>query len=398
MRSPARFVVLASLAGASTGLFVACGPANAYDDRAPAPQEHVGTRAEAVHHGATAADPAVVALVVRRESCAGPAPVVNCTGVLLTDRAVLTAAHCVEGPARGSFEVFFGTSAATGGSYRGIAEKVLEPRYQKQSDEHDIALVWLTAPAPVAPATLVAAGAVDGTWVGRSARAVGFGESGDDAASPGEKREGTVELSAVQPDTLTYAPSPAMTCRGDSGGPIFVEQDGRELVAALTTSGDALCERDGVAVRIDARLHDFIEPALAAGPPAEVANVAPEAVCAAVCASDADCPADLACGADLDGANRCQVPSLFAGDFGASCSGAADCGDGMNCVPLGDDCRCERACVVPESPNDRTSARAPAPSRAEASCRAAPFPSEPAAGPVALLVLAAAVRRLRRMG
>jgi hypothetical protein len=251
--------------------------------------EQVSPVRSAIHHGYRVSDPAVVALVQRRTRCDEADPAVVCSGVLIGERLVLTAAHCVPGLPSGDLEVRFDERpSADPGSYRGISASRVHPKYDREHDDHDLALVWLDTVAPAEPFSLPSSG-LESLAVGRDARVVGFGEAGGEGGAPGEEREGMVSISAVGGMTLTYGPAVAMTCRGDSGGPVFVEVDGAWVLAGITTSGDAACERTGVAVRVDVHEADFVGPARASTnfPPAP--SVTPENVCAGECASNGDC-------------------------------------------------------------------------------------------------------------
>src|SRR6266404_2653497 len=128
MRRAAWGLVMASF-------FVACGSSSDASEEA-------ASRSDPILRGRMADEQAVVALVTRRTSCDGPSPAVLCTGTLIAERLVLTAAHCLEGRARGSREVFFGPRlGAPDGVHRGIVAQVVHPLYDRQYDDHDIALV-----------------------------------------------------------------------------------------------------------------------------------------------------------------------------------------------------------------------------------------------------------------
>jgi hypothetical protein len=309
------------------------------------PSERVAERRETIHGGVSAEDPFVVALVERRATCGAPPPRVDCTGLLLAERVVLTAAHCVARGSRGIREVFFGQRVgAPSGSYRGISTQLVHPRYDRERDDDDLALLWLDAPAPVRPLKL-RAGSLDPAFVGRAARVVGFGNVG--AGPSGEvsaRLQGTVTLTDIGANTLRYEPSPAMTCDGDSGGPVLIHDSEGEVLVGITTSGDALCDQAGVAARIDRHLASFILPALAGGAPDELATVAPSELCSATCTHDRDCPADLVCSAGLDGTSRCSLPELPSGALGTPCRSDAECPDAL-CVPFDDQCRCSHPCA-----------------------------------------------------
>ena len=49
------------------------------------------------------------------------------------------------------------------------------------------------------------------------------------------------------------------TCYGDSGGPNFLDVDGRQVLVAITITGDAVCRATNVVYRLDiARAREFL--------------------------------------------------------------------------------------------------------------------------------------------
>jgi hypothetical protein len=308
------------------------------------PDPELGRQTSAIRDGTAAADPAVVALVRRRSQCDGPPPTVECSGTLLEADLVLTAAHCVERGARASLEVYFAPSPELpSGAHRGIRRSVVHPEYDRMRDDHDLALVWLDAPVPVRPLSLSQA-ALEPSLLGHAARVVGFGHSAVGTASiQPEMRQGNVTISALTDTTISYAPSPAMTCVGDSGGPVFVDFGQGEELVGVTASGDRECERSGVAARADVKLADFV---VSPGEAPSRTSSTLGGLCTTSCSVDDECPNDLVCRADVDGTNRCLLPNVATGAFGDVCLRDAECGAG-SCVPFDDECRCNEPCAEP---------------------------------------------------
>jgi len=341
------------------------------------PRVSVRESSAPIENGSSAPnEPSIVAIVPRRLRCEDAFSIPSCTGVLIGDRAVLTAGHCLEIAPRGTLEVYVGDVVGEGsGPTRRIIGHVLHPRYDRVSSEFDLGIAWLDAKLDVPPVPLPAV-SLDASSVGRTARVVGFGANAT-------RRQGTVRLSAVESGTLSYEPSPAMTCRGDSGGPVFVTEGAGEALVSLTSSGDLACMRFGIGPRLDLLAATFLAPTLAAGPPAP-ADPSLEGLCQRSCAVDADCPGDLLCRTDEDGSSRCRLLDRPSSAFSNACVRGDECESGR-CARVGDGCRCEAACATPP----------PSPPDAHDGCTIGAAPRGSAAG-FALLVLAASLVRLRK--
>lgn len=305
-------------------------------------------------------DPAVVAIVQRRTSCATAAPQVLCTGTLIAPRFVLTAAHCTKASLQpGNFEVYFGSHDGTSSEkYVRVTSIAVDPMWNDASREHDAALFQIAETMAITPAALPSK-AMDASMVGAQLRAVGFGLVTLSQGVPdGIKRQGAMKLDQVNALNFRATPDAALTCAGDSGGPVFMTVAGVEELVGLTVSGDPPCSVFATNTRVDTVLDTFIKPALMADagttpPPTILADQ----ICKSTCATDFDCPEQLACEPVPNDRNkRCQLPAISAGDFGKSCTTDSDCGGTGPCARLGgsgvDACRCFHSCSGPPNPPD----------------------------------------------
>jgi secreted trypsin-like serine protease len=115
------------------------------------PQEARAGRAALVNGALDAGDPAVVAIVYRLPASHAPGSMALCTGVLLANRVVVTAAHCVAEAHHGPFDVFFGSELAHGGEVIPIETISVHPGYDADTHAFDVALVRIAWDARVAP-------------------------------------------------------------------------------------------------------------------------------------------------------------------------------------------------------------------------------------------------------
>jgi len=280
------------------------------------------------------ADDAVVGLTYRARPC-GTAPVATCTGTLIAPRAVLTAAHCVDGESAATLLVFSGPRA-DGGARVEIDSIEIHPDFDGLAA--DLAIVTLAAPLAAAPLPLRRA-PLDAAAVGTRVRLVGYGAS--EAGAEGIKHEGTARITQVTAASIVVAPDPALTCNADSGGPVLIAEE----VAGVVAYGDPACATSGTSTRADLHVDSFVAPALAriaAGGPASRPPRETSATCTA-CASAEDCPR----GSDCVG-GTCGLAGSEHGAAGAECSADGDCARAPCLAGLEEiGCRCLVTCDDP---------------------------------------------------
>ncbi len=289
------------------------------------------------------ADPATVALVAAPIACGAPLRVL-CTGTLIAPRVVLTAAHCLTALPTADMLVLFGSDVASGqGVLVAVDHVIVHPDYAAPAN--DVGTVVLAEPAPptVAPALLrtTALGAAE---VGTQVRIAGFGA--DELGGLGVKRAGTAAITAVHAMDFVIGAAPAMSCEGDSGGPVFVTRDAIEELAGITAFGDARCELSGTNMRVDAYAASFIAPNLAPSPRPRPPFEPSADFCAAACADDADCPLGMGCVPNPSGGMACGLRGLPPGQLGDACGAGGECESGM-CLAVGPSCQCYLPCAGP---------------------------------------------------
>ena len=179
-----------------------------------------------------------------------------CSGVLIDQRWVLTAAHCVQGMSASEIQVAVGAYDLTRftGGRTPVKSIRIHPQFSSTSLYNDIALVELGVPSPVAPIALFSGESGDNTppsLLGRLVTVLGWGLA-DSATSwyyPEILRQ--VNLPVVADSTCnaiyTYPISPAQfcagyyegkdACEGDSGGPAVVQVEGRWVHAGIVSAG-----------------------------------------------------------------------------------------------------------------------------------------------------------------
>jgi hypothetical protein len=286
-----------------------------------------------------------------------------CSGTLITPTVVLTAAHCLPPhssvPRITDIVVAYAADAFGPGAVSEVAAGWTHPDFGTAGLNHDIGLLRLTAPGPVAPIPPALEPAEQGAQV----VVVGYGVTTTDGTDSGLRRRGTATVDWVGLNTLELVPFPSNICFGDSGGPTLGLDGTEERVVGIHSHVFGDCGPIGVDERVDVHAD-----AIRAFVLEEAPTCADDHGCVADCADpdpDCACGADGVCSgpcpsgeADPDCPDLCEpdgicVDTCEAADPDCPCSedGRCDaaCDDDPDCAGSGEPCAedgfCDEGCA-----------------------------------------------------
>ena len=313
------------------------------------PFSPIGTSDQSIVSGELdTGDPAVVALTVQGYQF--------CTGTLVSPNVILTAAHCVHegftGIPIGAIEIFFGSDISGPGEFIPVTgEGGPHPSWgpNNPQQDFDVGLLRMTKDGPATPIPM-ATKPFDDTFLGESARIVGFGITMANGDGAGLKRQASAPIVdyierefAMEIVMLPGSEIGPGTCNGDSGGPAFLMENGQEVIVGIHSLSD--CETLAIDERVDAHVADFIQPFIGES----AAECTADGSCAEGCpAVDPDCP----CATDGFCATACLDAAMDA-DCNVQCAAGGMCvSQGCavpdpDCVPpCSADGQCDATCAA----------------------------------------------------
>jgi V8-like Glu-specific endopeptidase len=194
-----------------------------------------------------------------------------CSGTLIKRDLFVTAAHCLLDEPSDlyvSFESFVGAPDVGPDVRLYHGQATGHPEFEDETapgDTHDVAVVVLDEPVRgIKPARLPFPHLLDlldnrrNTIARTPFRVAGYGREGYDAAEDaffggGSRRFAFSPFKDLESNKLflSQAGDEGGTCRGDSGGPVFVGKT--DVIVGVTSDGDPNCVEEGVYYRLDTK-------------------------------------------------------------------------------------------------------------------------------------------------
>lgn len=243
-----------------------------------------------------------------------------CSGNLITPRVILSAGHCGDGVSLelvvSAGKAFFGVDVADPDDVLGFLNLEIHPDYVPLESgfggtlgEYDFGLLELESEALVTP-TWFRRAEITVEDEGTEMRSVGYGATSSSGSGSGTRRSTDLVLDEV--DEMFLIANTGMSgedgqiCSGDSGGPQFVEEDGRWVQWAVHSWGDSTCLYQSGSTRvdlIDEWILDFVEDVHGTRDVCEANGWYGDGTCDDICDTvDPDCLEDT--GGPEDGAAK----------------------------------------------------------------------------------------------